>query len=104
MDTTGSPTLIDKSRIDAVGPESILIIFDQPDRVSPISFSESMDHVLDRIEAGGKFLDLSSLRLVLLTPDLSERTKEWQRQLGIAEAGVLKQAEGEVAGKTMTWG
>lgn len=56
------------------------------------------------MERHGTVLDLSPLRLILLTPELHNRAKDWQRQLGKPEAGVSQQAEGEVGGKTMSWG
>ncbi len=60
--------------------------------------------MLRRIEEHGTYLDLRPLRLILLTPELHDRAKDWQRQLGRPEAGVSQQAEGVVGGKTISWG
>ena len=96
--------LVDKAAIDAAEEGSWLIFTERAQIVSAENFSNTVDRILGRMEKHGTFLDLSPLRLILLTPELHSRAKDWQRQLGKPEAGVSQQAEGEVGGKTMSWG
>jgi hypothetical protein len=95
---------VDKAAIDASQAGSWLIYAERAQVVSSEDFSNTVDRILDRWEEHGTFLDLSPLRLVLLTPELHNRVKDWQRYLGRPEAGVSQQEEGEVGGKTMSWG
>lgn len=95
---------VDKAAIDAAEEGSWLIFAERAQIVSAENFSNTVDRILGRMEMHGTFLDLSPLRLILLTPELHSRAKDWQRQLGKPEAGASQQAEGEVGGKTMSWG
>lgn len=94
----------DKAAIDAAEEGSWLIFAERAQIVSAENFSITVDRMLEQMEKHGTFLDLRPLRLILLTPELHNRAKDWQRQLGKPEAGVSQQAEGEVGGKTMSWG
>jgi hypothetical protein len=95
---------VDKAAIDASEEGSWLIYTERAQIVSAENFSNTVDRILGRMEEHGTFLDLNPLRLVLLTPELHSRVKEWQRHLGRPEAGVSQQEKGEVGGKTMSWG
>lgn len=95
---------VDKAAIDASEGGSWLICAERAQIVSAENFSNTADRILGRMEEHGTFLDLSPLRLVLLTPELHNRAKDWQRHLGRPEAGVSQQEEGVVGGKTMSWG
>ena len=70
----------------------------------PSEFSPVFDGILGQLEDTGMMLDMTPLRLILFTPDLSESVKRWQRELALPETGTSKQPEGEVGGKTMAWG
>jgi hypothetical protein len=96
--------LIDKAAIDVSEEGSWLICAERAQIVSAEDFSNTADRILGRMEEHGTFLDLSPLRLILLTPELHNRAKDWQRHLGRPEAGVSQQEEGVVSGKTMSWG
>jgi len=98
------PPPIDKAAIDASEEGSWLIYSERPHIVSAEDFSNTVELMLGQMEEHGTHLDLRSLRLILLTPALHDRVKDWQRQLGTPEAGVSQQEEGVVGGKTMCWG
>jgi hypothetical protein len=95
---------IDKAAVDASEEGSSLICSERPNIVSPENFSNTVDRMLNRMDERGTYLDLRSLRYILLTSELPDRVKEWQRQLGRSEAGVSQQTEGTVGGKTLSWG
>jgi len=98
------PQPIDKTMIDASEIGSYQIYSERAELVSPEGFSNAIERILDRMEEHGTDSDLTPLRLILLTPKLHDRVKDWQRQLGRPEAGVSQQEEGVIGGKTMRWG
>lgn len=49
-------------------------------------------------------LDLTALRTIIVTAQLDDTVRHWQRELGEPEAGVSNQSEGGAAGKTLVWG
>jgi hypothetical protein len=95
---------IDKAAIDASKEGSWLIYSERSHVVSAEDFSNAVERMIRRMEEHGTYVDLRPLRLILLTPELHDRAKDWQRQLGRPEAGVSQQQEGVVGGKTMSWG
>lgn len=99
-----SVSTIDKAAIDASQEDSWLIYSERAHVVSAENFSNAIDRILRRMQEHGTYLDLRPLRLILLTSELHDRAKDWQRQLGRPEAGVSQQTEGVVGGKTMSWG
>ena len=92
---------VDKAAIDASEGGSWLICAERAQIVSAENFSNTADRILGRMEEHGTFLDLSPLRLVLLTPELHNRAKDWQRHLGRPEAGVSQQEEVVAASATL---
>jgi len=42
--------------------------------------------------------------MILLTPELGSRVRDWQRKLGLPEAGISEQPEAGGVAKTLTWG
>jgi len=95
---------IDKALIDTSPVGQILFSSERNARVEPSEFSPVFDGILSHLADTGTILDVTPLRLMLFTPDLSESVKSWQRELALPEAGTSKQPEGEVGGKTMSWG
>lgn len=94
---------MDKSAIDGSLPGSMMISADVSARVEPSAFREAFLRLLERIQNDGVLL-VSPLRAVLLTAELGNAVRRWQRSLGLPESGVSQQPEGNAVAKTMSWG
>jgi hypothetical protein len=80
---------VDNAAIDVSEEGSWLICAERTQIVSAENFSNTADRILGRMEEHGTFLDLSPLRLILLTLELHNRAKDWQRHLGRPETLAL---------------
>jgi hypothetical protein len=93
----------DKAAIDASERGSLMISADLSSRVSPSAAREIFVQLQERVEQRNGLV-LSSLRCVLLTAELPDAVRHWQRVLGLPESSVSQQPEGNAVAKTFSWG
>jgi len=93
----------DKAAIDASEPGSLTISADSSARIAPSFVSEAFLQLQQRIEKKNGLV-LSPLRLVLLTAELPNAVRRWQRSLSLPESSVSQQPEGSAVAKTFSWG
>jgi hypothetical protein len=94
---------MNKTEIDVSPPGSLMISADASTSVKPVTCVEAFDRTLLRIR-NEHALVLGPLRLILLTAELGNAVRRWQRALGLPEAGVSQQPEGVAVAKSMSWG
>src|ERR1017187_5925457 len=102
MEQKNGPPL-DKNAVDASAPGSLTISMDPSTRadLQPAIIGEALHRVIQNAKPP---LFLGPLRLVIVTAEIGEAAKYWQRALGLPEAGTSDQPEGKAAGKHVSWG
>ncbi len=93
---------LDKAAVDA-SPAGSMTISTDSCAIDPAAFGQILAPLLEKMQKEDG-LALNPLRLVLLTANLGDTVRRWQRALGLAEAGVSQQSGGSAAAKTMSWG
>jgi hypothetical protein len=93
MEQSSEATTLDKAAVDASLPGPVTISTDSSAHVELSTFADAFSCLFQRVQ-GEHGLVLHPLRLVLVTADLGNVTRRWQRAVGQPESGASEQPEG----------